>query len=60
MKIKTKILQCTDGTYRIKTSYVDKKRRKIIKFYSAEDLGVSNSELPSIDFRSKILERIVL
>ena len=28
------------------------------KFYSAEDLGVSNSELPFIDFRSKILEGI--
>ena len=58
MKIKTKIIRYENGEFKVKTSYVNKKRRKIIKFYSAEDLGVSNSELPFIDFRSKILEGI--
>lgn len=58
MKIKTKILKCKDGTFKIKTTIQDG-GKKSIRFYSAEDLGVSNLELPSIDFRSKILERIV-
>ena len=57
MKVKTKIIICKDGTYKIKVSYSEK-GRKTIRYYSAQELGVSNLELPGIDFRSKILERL--
>jgi hypothetical protein len=57
MKIKTKLVKCKDGSYRVKVSHSNG-RRRIISFYSAQELGVSSAELPCIDFRSKILERM--
>jgi len=55
MKIKTKLIQCTDGSYRIKTT-VANGRRKFIRYFSGNELGVSSGEIPCVDFRSKILE----
>jgi hypothetical protein len=57
MKIKTKLILCKDGKYRVKTTYSNG-RRKTIRFFSAEELEVSPEILPCVDFRSKILERL--
>ena len=57
MKVKTKLIRCKDGKYSVKASYSNG-RKKTIRFFSAGELGVSNLELPCIDFRSKILERL--
>ena len=55
MRIKTKLVLCKDGSYRVKVSYVNG-GKKTIRFFSAQELGFSNSELPMVDFRKEILE----
>lgn len=57
MKLKAKIVEDNSGNYIIKACYI-KGGKKIIRYFTALELGVSNPELLGIDFRSKILERL--
>ena len=55
MKIKTHLTKNSNGEFIIKATIKDG-RRNTIKYFSGNELGVSSEEIPSIDFRSKILE----
>lgn len=57
MKLKAKITKDNNGNYIIKTCY-KKGGKKIIRYFTPLELGVSNQELPCIDFRNKILKII--
>ncbi|PNX51836.1 MAG: hypothetical protein BV456_01790 [Thermoplasmata archaeon M8B2D] len=55
MKIKTHLTKNSEGDFIIKT-IIHNGRSKTIRYFSAEELEVSNEELPYVDFRSKILK----
>lgn len=55
MKIKTHLTKNSNGEFIVKATIKDG-RRNIIRYFSGNELGVSSSEIPSVDFRSKILK----
>ena len=55
--IKTKLVKNSSGEFIIKAS-IRKGGKTTIKYFSPEDLGFSNVEIPYVDYRTKVLSKL--